>query len=113
MRVSANNTYKNGGISSYRLVIGCDQAKAFGLVDDEGNGLQIIPIKTQNGTLLIPATKPRYTLEYKGLQTTVFDCGAIFCGEISSGRKYATWLAKESGKVESAFHSAADKLLAE
>ena len=112
MRFSANNKYKDGAISSYRLVLGCDQAKALGFVDEQGNGMQIIPVRTQNGVLLIPAANPVNMLEYNGLTTTVYKYGSVFCGEIADGRKYSSWYTLTENKIESCFHSAADKLIA-
>ena len=113
MRVQTNNVYPNGIISSYRIAFGRREAQQLGLIDKDGEGLQIIPVRTQSGVLLIPVDKPHDVLVYKGFRTHVYSSNGLYCGEIDGKRNHASWYTKDPDKIEYAFYSAVDRMLAE
>ena len=109
MKLTIHNKIKNS-ITAYRIVIGSKRAKELGLAEE--NGHTIVPIKTQNGILLIPVHNSHGTLSYKDCSTTIFSYqDRIFFGEISGLPSTLTWHSKSIQSAEEAFHSTVDSAL--
>lgn len=110
MRAIPNHTSGNSRPTSYRINIGSERARQNGLIDSDGSCMKLIPIKSQNGLLLIPVDKPIQVLVYKGFRTEVYERNGIFCGEIVNSRSAPTWFTKSQANIEASFHAAADSI---
>ena len=113
MKAQINRSSAAGKATSYRINIGSLRARQNNLVDENGNGKNLIPLTTPNGLLIIPVDKPVQTLKYKTFTTDVFEHNGIYCGEVKNAWTVPTWYTKDPDKIEKAFHKVADSLLTE
>lgn len=102
---------KNSKPTSFHLVIGCREARQYGLSDENGKERDIIALPTSGGMLIVPIINKINTLEYHGFRTEVCTNGKFFFGKLLFISQNITWKATEESKAEASFHAAVDRFL--
>ena len=111
MKLTTHHKVKNS-TTAYRIIIGSKRAKELGLVDENGNGRALVPMKMQSGVLFIPVHKTHNVLTYKDCSTLICSYeDRVFFGEINGLPTTQTWHTKSLDSAEEAFKSAIDSAL--
>ena len=111
MKLTINaHTKDHKHITSYRFVFGCKRARDLGLLDENGDGREVLLYTAKNGILLIPIDSKHGTISYGGYSTEICKSKDKFYGEVFYNGMPRIWSAPSLAESEAEFRKLVDRL---